>query len=60
MRVRRRKISFGPRTSDGKKAWDTFMTLADTTQKLGISFYEYIYDRISGTNAHCQPGRNNR
>ena len=46
-RVRKRDISFGPRTEDGKRAWDTFMTLAATTQKLGISFYEYIRDRIT-------------
>ena len=25
-RVRKRDISFGPRTEDGKNAWDTFMT----------------------------------
>jgi hypothetical protein len=46
-RVRKRDISFGPRTEDGKNAWDTFMTLAETTKKLGISFYEYIRDRIT-------------
>ena len=45
-RVRKRDISFGPRTEDGKRAWDTFMTLAATTKKLGINFYEYIRDRI--------------
>jgi Transposase IS66 family len=46
-RVRKRAISFGPRTSEGAKAWDTFMSLAATTKQLGISFYEYIHDRIS-------------
>jgi len=46
-RVRKRDMSFGPRTEDGKLAWDTFMTLAATTKKLGISFYEYIQDRIT-------------
>lgn len=50
-RVRKRDISFGPRTEDGKQAWDTFMTLAATTKKLGISFYEYIRDRITKQNA---------
>jgi hypothetical protein len=48
-RVRRRKISFGTRSEDGTKAWDTFATLEATAKKLGISFYEYIYDRLSGT-----------
>jgi regulator of replication initiation timing len=46
-RVRKRKISFGPRTTDGTNAWDTFMTLAATAKKLGVSFYAYIYDRVS-------------
>ena len=46
-RVRKRDVSFGPRTQDGVKAWDTFMTLAETAKKLGINFYAYIYDRIS-------------
>ncbi len=27
------------------------MTLAATAKKLGVSFYAYIYDRVSGTNA---------
>jgi len=29
-RVRKRDVSFGPRTSLGVQAWDSFMTLADT------------------------------
>jgi len=50
-RVRKRDVSFGPRTEDGKQAWDTFMTLAATTQKLKISFYEYVRDRVLKKNA---------
>lgn len=46
-RVRKRDISFGPRTDDGRHAWDTFMSLAATTKKLGVSFYAYIRDRIT-------------
>lgn len=49
-RVRKRDVSFGPRSQLGLQAWDTFMTLADTARKLGISFYAYIRDRVSGTN----------
>jgi len=49
-RVRKRDVSFGPRTPDGVRAWDTFMSLAATTRKLGISFYQYVHDRISRTN----------
>src|SRR5215475_2876627 len=48
-RVRKRDVSFGPRTHEGARAWDTFMTLAVTATKLGVSFYHYIQDRISGT-----------
>ena len=49
-RVRKRDVSFGPRTEDGLRAWDTFATLSETTKKLGISFYHYLNDRISGAN----------
>jgi hypothetical protein len=50
-RVRKRGVSFGPRTEDGKQAWDTFMTLAATTKKLQVSFYEYVRDRVLKKNA---------
>lgn len=46
-RVRKRNISFGPRTQDGLQAWDTFATIAETAKKLGVSFYAYLYDRVS-------------
>ena len=49
-RVRKRDVSFGPRTQEGIRAWDTFMSLVATTRKLGISFYQYIHDRISKSN----------
>ena len=49
-RVRKRDVSFGPRTEDGKRAWDTFATLAETAKKLGVSFYRYLHDRISADN----------
>jgi hypothetical protein len=50
LRVRKRDVSFGPRTAEGAKAWDTFMTLAATAKKLGVSFYHYVHDRVSGAN----------
>lgn len=50
-RVRKRDVSFGPRTEDGKQAWDTFMTLAATAKKMNVSFYEYVRDRILKKNA---------
>ncbi len=47
-RVRKRDVSFGPRTEEGARAWDTFMTLGETAKKLGVSFYHYLQDTISG------------
>ena len=47
--VQRRRISYGTQTTEGTKAWDTFMSLVVTTRKLGISFFEYVRDRISAT-----------
>lgn len=47
-RVRKRDVSFGTRTEEGTRSWDTFMTLAGTAKKLGVSFFKYLYDRISG------------
>ena len=45
--VQRRNISYATQTQQGTKAWDIFMSLVATTRKLGISFFEYIRDRIS-------------
>ena len=47
-RVRKRVVSFGTRTKDGTKAWDTFMSISATAKKLGVNFYHYLSDRISG------------
>jgi len=45
-RVRKRVVSFGPRSPTGAAAWDTLMTLAATTQQLGVSFIAYLHDRF--------------
>jgi hypothetical protein len=45
--VQRRNISYATQTLEGTQAWDTFMSLVATTRQLGISFFEYIRDRIS-------------
>jgi hypothetical protein len=47
-RVRKRDVSFGPRSGAGVAAWDTFQTIAATAQKLGVSVLAYITDRVSG------------
>ena len=46
-RVRKRDVSFGPRSPAGSVAWDTFMTLAATTRKLGLDFAAYLRDRFT-------------
>ncbi len=49
IRVRKRAVSQGTRTKDGTRAWDTFQTIAATAKKLGVSFFDYLFDRISGS-----------
>jgi hypothetical protein len=50
-RVRKRDVSFGPRTPAGAKAWDTLQTLAATAQQHGVNVLQYLADRVSGA---CQ------
>jgi Transposase IS66 family len=50
-RVRKRDVSFGPRTAAGAKTWDTLHTLAATAQQHGVNFLHYLQDRLSGA---CQ------
>jgi len=50
-RVRKRDVSFGPRTEQGKRAWDVFQSLVETTRKLGVSFSAYVGDRLTGAGA---------
>lgn len=48
-RVRKRDVSFGPRSPTGLRAWDTFQGLVETTRKLGLRFWAYLQDRILET-----------
>ncbi len=48
--VKRRKISAGTRSEKGRKARDTFLSLKKTCRKLGISFWDYLLDRIQNKN----------
>ena len=48
LRVRKRVVSYGPRSAMGAKAWDTMETLLGTAKKLGVNFFHYIRDRVSG------------
>ena len=49
--VKRRKVSGGTRSSCGRQSRDTFISLKKTCRKLGLSFWEYLYDRVSGLNS---------
>jgi hypothetical protein len=48
--VKKRKISATTRREAGRKARDTMLSLKKTCQKLGISFWRYLQDRISKQN----------
>lgn len=48
--VKRRKISAGTRSENGKRARDTFLSLKKTCRKLGISFWGYLLDRLTNAN----------
>ena len=47
-RVRKRDVSFGPRSRTGVTAWDIFGTITQTAAKLGVNVAHYFYDRLSG------------
>jgi len=49
--VKKKKVSGGTRSDLGRQCRDTFASLKKTCRKLGISFWDYLYDRISCTNA---------
>jgi len=46
--VRKRDVSFGPRSQAGLTAWDVFGTLTQTAAKLGVNIAHYLHDRLSG------------
>ena len=48
--VKRRKISATTRSDSGRQSRDTFLSLKKTCQKLGISFWQYLQDRLGHKN----------
>jgi Transposase IS66 family len=46
--VKKRKISGGTRSDDGRRCRDTFASLKKTCRKLGIRFWDYLRDRVGG------------
>jgi len=48
--ARLRKISGGTRSDLGRRCRDTFMSLKKTCRKMGVSFGNYLRDRLSEAN----------
>jgi hypothetical protein len=48
--VKKRKISGSTRSEAGRRCRDTFTSLKKTCRKLGISFWQYLKDRIDKIN----------
>jgi len=48
--VKRRKVSGSTRSDLGRRCRDTFTSLKKTCRKLGISFWDYLNDRLSKAN----------
>lgn len=44
--VKKRKVSGGTRSEEGRRCRDTFISLKKTCRKLGISFWQYLADRL--------------
>ena len=44
--VKKRKISGSTRSETGRRCRDTFTSLKKTCRKLGVSFWQYLKDRI--------------
>jgi hypothetical protein len=44
--VKRRKISGGTRSNQGRRCRDTFTSLKKTCRKLGVNFWRYLLDRV--------------
>ncbi|MGC1954662.1 MAG: transposase [Gammaproteobacteria bacterium] len=49
--VKKRKISGSTRSAPGQRCRDTFASLKKTCRKHRISFWDYLKDRVSQTNA---------
>ncbi len=45
--VKKRKVSGGTRSDLGRRCRDTFASLKKTCRKLGVSFWDYLNDRIA-------------
>jgi hypothetical protein len=48
--LKKRHISAGTRSAAGRCSWDTLASSKKTCRKLGVSFWSFVIDRVSGTN----------
>ena len=46
--VKRRKVRGGTRSEEGRRCRDAFASLKKTWRKLGVSFWDYLLDRVRG------------
>jgi len=44
--VKKRRVSGGTRGDEGQRCRDTFISLKKTCRKLGISFWDFLHDRL--------------
>lgn len=49
--ARLRKVSGGTRSDLGRRCRDTFLSLKKTCRKLGLSFWQFLKDRLTGAGA---------
>jgi len=49
--AKRGKVSGSTRSDMGRKRRDTFISLKKTCRKLGVSFWQYLHDRVARINA---------
>jgi len=49
LRAKKRKIRAGTQSELGRRCRDAFVSLKKTCRKLGVSFWQYLQDRIRRT-----------
>ena len=47
VQARIRDINYQTISENGTKSKDTFATLVQTSRKMGVNFYQYVYDRLT-------------
>ena len=58
--VTRRKVSAGTLSDAGRDCRDAFLSLMKTSRKLGVSFWDYLGDRLGAAGTPAVPYRSAR